>query len=55
MTNSKTSARQDAQRDDADLDGRYGEIGISAVAAAVQFRSETRNTEYGRGFQYDYD
>jgi hypothetical protein len=26
----------------SDLDSRYGEIGIPAVAAAVQFKSETK-------------
>jgi hypothetical protein len=27
----------------ADLDARYGEIGISAVAAAMRYRSDARN------------
>jgi hypothetical protein len=26
----------------SDLDSRYGEIGISAVAAALQYKSETK-------------
>jgi hypothetical protein len=29
-------------RERLDLDRRYGEIGISAVAAALRFRSETK-------------
>jgi hypothetical protein len=42
-TNSATN-RQDGQTQRANLDGRYGKIGISAVAAAVRFQSggETR-------------
>ena len=28
------------------LDSRYGEIGISAVAAAVQYKSEAKNPAY---------
>jgi len=28
------------------LDSRYGEIGISAVAAAMRYQSEPRNTAY---------
>lgn len=33
------------QRPDADLDRRYGAIGIPAVAAAVRFVSATRAAE----------
>jgi len=29
-----------------DLDSRYGEIGISAVAAAMRYQSEPRNMAY---------
>jgi hypothetical protein len=32
--------------DGADLDARYGEIGISAVAAAVRYKSDARNPAY---------
>ena len=32
--------------DRADLDARYGAIGISAVAAAVRYKSEPRNPAY---------
>jgi hypothetical protein len=34
------------ERDRADLDARYGAIGISAVAAAVRYKSEARNPAY---------
>jgi len=30
----------------ADLDRRYGEIGISAVAAALHYRSDPKNPAY---------
>jgi len=30
----------------ADLDQRYGKIGISAVAAAIRYQSEARNPKY---------
>jgi hypothetical protein len=29
-----------------DLDSRYGEIGIAAVAAALRFKSEAKNPAY---------
>jgi hypothetical protein len=32
--------------DHADLHERYGEIGISAVAAAVRYQSDARNPAY---------
>jgi hypothetical protein len=34
------------RRDRAELDARYGEIGISAVAAAVRYQSDARNPAY---------
>ena len=34
------------RRDCADLDAHYGEIGISAVAAAVRYKSDARNPAY---------
>jgi hypothetical protein len=34
------------RRERADLEERYGEIGISAVAAAVRYRSDARNPAY---------
>ena len=33
-------------RERLDLDRRYGEIGISAVAAALRFRSEAKKPAY---------
>ena len=33
-------------RNEANLDSRYGEIGISAVAAALQYQSEAKNPAY---------
>jgi hypothetical protein len=32
--------------DDAKLDHRYGKIGISAVAAAVRYKSDAKNPAY---------
>jgi hypothetical protein len=32
-----------AQREDANLDGRYGKIGIPAVAAALPYQSDAKN------------
>jgi hypothetical protein len=32
--------------EEANLDRRYGEIGISAVAAAVRYQSEPKNPAY---------
>jgi hypothetical protein len=40
-TNSQTVRRSR----DADLDSRYGAIGISAVAAAVRYTGETKSAE----------
>ena len=34
------------ERDDADLERRYGKIGISAVAAALHYQSDARNPAY---------
>jgi hypothetical protein len=38
--------KKNAERERADLDRRYGEIGISAVAAAVRYCSEAKNPAY---------
>jgi hypothetical protein len=35
---------QNTRRTDTGLDSQYGEIGISAVAAALQYKSKTKNT-----------
>lgn len=42
----EASRRQNSNRQNGNLDGRYREIGISAVAAAVRFQSEVRNPAY---------
>lgn len=35
--------KQNAGRAEPNLDSRYGEIGISAVAAAVQYKSKAKS------------
>jgi hypothetical protein len=42
---SENVRRQEANHE-ANLDSRYGEIGISAVAAALQYQSEVKNPAY---------
>jgi hypothetical protein len=37
---------QNSQPADASLDSRYGAIGISALAAALQFKPEVKNPAY---------
>src|SRR3954463_2631786 len=39
-------ANTEQRRERAELDPRFGRIGISAVAAALQYRSETKNLAY---------
>jgi len=48
MTNKKTAAgfNQNGRRSEPNLDSRYGEIGISAVAAALRYQSEVKNPAY---------
>jgi hypothetical protein len=47
MTNKKTSpSKRDAHDNTSSLDSRYGSIGISAVAAALQFTREVKNPAY---------
>ncbi len=48
MTTKKKTNRTSEQkaRPDAGLDSRYGKIGISAVAAALQFKCEAKNPAY---------
>lgn len=41
-----TRATSDQRRDRAALDARYGKIGISAVAAALRYPSDTKNPAY---------
>jgi hypothetical protein len=38
-----TPSNQNTHSADINLDSRYGAIGISAVAAALQFKSEVKN------------
>jgi hypothetical protein len=39
-------ATPEQRRDRAELDARFGKIGISAVAAAVRYQSEAKNPAY---------
>jgi hypothetical protein len=41
-----TPSNQDTRRAETNLDSQYGAIGISAVAAALQFKSEAKNPAY---------
>jgi hypothetical protein len=43
---SKNAAPSTAQRKGEDLDGRYGKIGIPAVAAALPYQSDAKNQAY---------
>jgi hypothetical protein len=44
---SKTAAPSNAPRKGGeDLDGRYGKIGIPAVAAALPYQSDAKNPAY---------
>jgi hypothetical protein len=43
MTTKNPTAAQSQARSDADLDSRYGAIGIPAVAAALHFKGEVKN------------
>ena len=43
---SKNAAPPSDQRKGEDLDGRYGKIGISAVAAALPYQSDAKNPAY---------
>jgi len=47
MTKKPTgSSNQNSRRSDVNLDSRYGAIGISAVAAALQFKCDAKNPAY---------
>jgi hypothetical protein len=52
---SKDINDKDHRRSSCELDDRYGEIGISAVAAAVRCRNEERSTKRSRHQAYDSD
>jgi hypothetical protein len=47
-TTKSATERDNSGRTHSELDGRYGEIGISAVAAAVRCRSEERASDRAR-------
>ena len=42
----KTATSATSERAEPSLDGRYGKIGISAVAAAVRYQSDAKNPAY---------
>jgi hypothetical protein len=44
--NNAAQPDENARRIEPNLDSRYGEIGISAVAAAVRFQSGVKNPAY---------
>ena len=45
MTKKNTAkSKQNADRAEPNLDSRYGEIGISAVAAALQYKSKAKTS-----------
>jgi hypothetical protein len=46
MTSPKTEAGANDNRKAEELDRCYGRIGISAVAAALTFKGETKNSAY---------
>jgi len=46
---------QDSEAKKTNLDRRYGKIGISAVAAAVQPKPERSNVVTPRSFDYESD
>jgi hypothetical protein len=46
MMKHEAEAVQDARREESKLDRRYGDIGISAVVAALRYASATKNPAY---------
>jgi hypothetical protein len=46
MNSSKSAADANPSRDAGNLDHCYGRIGISAVAAALPYKSNDKNTAY---------
>lgn len=51
----KTEQSQDSQRQQSDLDHRYGKIGISAVAAALCARGERQASNESQLTPYERD
>jgi hypothetical protein len=52
---SKSAAPSSEQRKGEDLDGRYGKIGIPAVAAALPYQSDAKNQAYAPVAHRDED
>ena len=50
-----SKATEQSRRQYADLDSRYGKIGISAVVAALHYQGEQYNTAESRFTPYDND
>jgi hypothetical protein len=44
--NNAALSKNNACRDESNLDSRYGQIGISAVAAALPYQSDVKNPAY---------
>jgi hypothetical protein len=44
--NNAAQSNDNIRRSEQNLDSRYGEIGISAVAAALRYQSEVKNPAY---------
>ncbi len=53
--NKQMEQSQDSERKKTSLDHRYGKIGISAVAAAVQPKPEQHNAIKPRHIPYESD
>lgn len=51
----KPRPRGEQRRERAELDARYGKIGISAVAAAVRYQSDSRNPAYAPVTTHGHD
>jgi len=49
--NNAAQSSDNARRDAPNLDSRYGQIGISAVAAALPYQSEGKNPAYAPAVQ----
>ena len=50
-----SKATEQSRRQYADLDSRYGKIGISAVVAALHYQGEQHNIAESRFTPYDND
>lgn len=52
-TSGTQASGQAPEKRQSDLDRRYGRIAISAVVAALPYRSETKNLAYARVEAHD--